>query len=148
MGKIASLIDAGMSIDNQAKARRLDAEFTDLTKKVVVLEAQIQKLEAEVNPLGRTIERHVEKICQLEEKIAHLTATPKVDFNQRTGTYVDTSGIHYCTKCDCGGNRSPLKSESYGWRCMVCTKYFPDPSRPEPSPNIPLYRPSDDGIGL
>lgn len=125
MGKIASLIDAGMSIDNQAKARKLDAEFTDLAKKVVTLEAQVQHLEAEVNPLKR-------EIVQLKEKIAHLSSQPKLTFNQRTGTYSDPSGVHYCAKCAGEGKHHPLKNEAHGWRCAVCTGYFSDPSRPEP----------------
>ena len=141
MGKIASLIDAGMSLDNQAKARKLDAEFTDLAKKEVMLKAQVQKLEAKVNPLER-------EIVQLKEKIAHLTGSPKLDFDQRTGAYVDASGQHYCTKCECeSGKRNPLKNDTNGWRCMACTKYFPDPSRPEPRSRVTTWNPNDPNMG-
>ena len=136
MGKIASLINAGMSIEDRTKALRLDAEFTDLAKKVVTLEAQVQKLEAEVNPLRRTIEKH-------EQKIAHLSAQPKLTFNQATGTYIDPSGIHYCTKCRAEDKYSPLKNGAHGWRCMVCQTPYPDPSRPEPYTPIRRRGPAD-----
>jgi hypothetical protein len=53
-------------------------------------------------------------------------------FNQQTGTHVDASGVHHCTKCLASEKRSPLKCETAGWRCMVCAQWYRDPNHPLP----------------
>ena len=142
MGKIKNLV-AGLAlpVQKQQLALRLDAELTELAAEVGILNLENQKLRAEVNPLKLAIEK-----CK--EKVAHLEAAPKLTFNQCTGTYADASGIHYCTKCECeNGKRNPLKNDTNGWRCMACKTYYPDPSRPEPKPNVPLWKPRDPSMG-
>jgi hypothetical protein len=64
-------------------------------------------------------------------------------FKEKTGTHADASGQHFCTKCFLKDDkRVPLKNEPHGWRCLICSKYYEDPDRPEgPLPPID-YGPS------
>lgn len=83
------------------------------------LEAQIAKLE--------------EEIKRLRKEKGLSSAVEGLTFNEKTGTHFEaSSGKHHCTKCLLKDDkRIPLKVEPHGWRCLICTKYYADPDRPE-----------------
>ena len=61
-------------------------------------------------------------------------------WDETTGTWIDNkSGIRYCAKCKVKENPSPLKNENFGWKCLACKSYFPDPNRPTPVVEKPNY---------
>lgn len=129
MGKIIDLFN-GTTLPQQKKRQvlKLDAEYEEVQAQNQVLKSENLKLQADVNPLRRTIE-------EMEQKIAQLTASAEnaLTFNQSTGTYIDPkTGIHFCTKCLSADKRSPLRNGNHGWRCMVCNADYFDPARPEP----------------
>jgi hypothetical protein len=84
---------------------------------------------------------HLEaKIKELEQEIGRLrkekglsSAGEGLTFNEQTGTHVEAATTkHYCTPCLLKDDkRIPLKYEPHGWRCLICTKYYSDPNRPE-----------------
>ncbi len=51
-------------------------------------------------------------------------------FVEDPGVYVDRkTQLHFCPVCLSEKKRSPLKNESHGFRCTVCSSYFGDPKR-------------------
>lgn len=90
------------------------------------LENKVADLEAEVADLKQQIEN-------LKRQKGISSASEGLTANDRTGTWVDAStGKHHCTRCLLKDEkRVPLKTEPHGWRCMVCTKYYADPDRPD-----------------
>lgn len=99
--------------------------YSELEVRVQQLQSQLLHKEAQVNPALRENER-------LKQEIENLMS-PQLTFNQTTGTYVGSTGLHYCMHCLSDDKRSPLKNEAHGWRCMVCRARFADPERPWPS---------------
>lgn len=69
-------------------------------------------------------------------------------FDEPTGTYIDTnSPFRYCAACYHAYNRkTPLRNDEHGWNCMVCNKFFPDPTRPYPGTEP--WQPLDPVVGL
>lgn len=116
MGQLAEALK-GIALPEETKALvaqadRLLAEWPKQAEYVQYLEAEIKRLQKEKGISG---------------------ARDNLAFNQKTGTYIEIhSGIHHCPKCLSGEKRIPLKSEDYGWRCMVCGSYYDNPDRPPP----------------
>jgi hypothetical protein len=87
--------------------------------------AYIEHLEAQI----RTLE---EEVKRLQKEKGLSSASGGMTFNETTGTHEDASKKHFCTKCLLKDDkRIPLKTEPHGWRCLICTKYYADPNRPE-----------------
>jgi len=75
MGKIKSLADgAGLSIQKQTLALKLDSEFEEMVSQIQILQSENQKLQAEVNPLKRDIEKYKDIISNLEKKLHTYTS--------------------------------------------------------------------------
>jgi len=128
MGKIADAI-RGCALPQQktTKLLTLDREFEQMESKINVLEAKNLKLQAQVNPLQREIDR-------LKEQIKQETARDTLEFDDRTGTYTGGDGLRYCARCFTKDDkRSPLQNGLHGWACPVCGKHYFDPSRPLPT---------------
>lgn len=97
-----------------------DASFSDYVR------AEIAKRDTEIERLKR-------EIAELKKQKGISSVSDGLTFNERTGTHVEAATAkHFCTKCLLKDDkRIPLKNEPHGWRCLLCTKYYSDPDRPE-----------------
>ena len=73
-------------------------------------------------------------------------------FDDKLGAYRHkTRPGYYCGSCTPKGIVSPLRDAGHGWQCEIkeCSKFHPDPSRPQPKPVMPqaIFTPRHLGPG-
>lgn len=116
MGQLTEVLK-GVTLPEEAKA--LVAEADRLLSKRAEQASYVEHLETEIK--------------RLRAELGISSESDGLTFNQQTGTHIDSNtGIHYCTKCLSENKRSPLKSGDYGWDCVVCGRFYPNPDRPPP----------------
>lgn len=102
-----------------ATNEREDASFKEYVR------AEMEKKDAEIASLKA-------QLAELKKQKGISSVSEGLSPNDKTGTWVDATGKHHCTKCLLKDERRvPLKTAPHGWSCMVCTKYYSDPDRPE-----------------
>ena len=115
---MGQLSEALKGIPLSEQTRSLVAEADELLAKRFDQAKYVEHLEAEIK--------------RLREEKGISGARDGLTFNNRTGTYTDSAGAHFCTPCLSKEKREPLKVERSGWRCMVCREYFSNPDSPPP----------------
>ena len=109
----------------------LESENAALKEKCSVLESENTVLKTESQTLKLNCQQAEQKIRQLEKNIIEIH-NKTLNFDEKTGTWIDQNKLHYCPKCKSSEILSPLKTEKYGWYCDVCEKSYPDPNQPRP----------------
>jgi hypothetical protein len=128
MGRFAdALRRVSMPEQTRRKILSLDEEFSEAEAEMQALKAENLHLKAQVNPLQREVDQLKERVRKAEEQKPNA-----LTFNSHTGLFADASGLLYCPTCLGDEKRNPLKTEKYGWRCMVGGHFFSNPDSPPP----------------
>lgn len=120
-------------INEHGSAAILKERITLANDKYAILESENSVLRAENDALRLDNGKLKEQTRNLEEQLIKLTRNSPLSFNQKTGTWTDeNASTHYCPKCKASNTLSPMKNDTHGWSCSVCSMYFNDPDRPRP----------------
>ncbi|MCI5211205.1 MAG: hypothetical protein D3910_21025 [Candidatus Electrothrix sp. ATG2] len=109
------------------KVDDLETENSSLKEKISILEDEIQDLKSE----KLRIEKE-KSICQAN--LDNLYEKPQLDFNTKTGTWVDSEKqVHYCPSCKSKNIIVPMQEFEHGWKCNVkeCDKFYENPDKPQ-----------------
>lgn len=119
-------------INEHGSASILKERIALANDKYAILESENAVLRAENEALRLDNGKLQEQWRALNKQLSETHNNP-LKFDENTGTWVgDGSNTRYCAKCKASNTLSPMKNDTHGWSCSVCSMFFNDPDRPNP----------------